>query len=87
MSRRKENVQTVQENEPLTMAQTLQELLNSPDEKEPGQTMRQSLCAAMIERAKDGDMKAMAWVFEVSGEESREKKRKSKLWEIEHGFR
>ncbi len=64
--------------EPLTMAQTLQALLNAPDKGDETQTTREALCAAMIERARGGDVRALQWIYEVAGEERRETRRRNK---------
>ncbi len=64
--------------EPLTMAQTLQALLNAPDKGDETQTTRDALCASMIERARGGDVRALQWIYEVAGEERRETKRRNK---------
>ena len=68
--------------EPLTMAQTLQAMLNAPDKGDAAQTTRDALCAAMIERARGGDVRALQWIYEVAGEERRETKRRNR----EHGL-
>ena len=75
---RKRNVQA----EPLTMAQTLQALLNAPDKGDGTQTTRDALCAAMIERARGGDVRALQWIYDVAGEEKRESDRS---WNEKHG--
>lgn len=67
--------QARQEERPLTMAQELERMLNDPDEDEGGITLRQALCKAVIRDAKQGNLKALEWLYEISGEKHREYKR------------
>ena len=57
----------------LTMAQELQAILNSAGKS--GATMRHELCQRAVSNALLGNMRALAWVFEVSGEGGREQAR------------
>lgn len=66
-----------QEEKPLTMAQELERMLNDPDEDEGGITMRQSLCKTIMREAKQGNLKALEWLYEISGEKRREYNRRT----------
>ncbi len=63
--------------ESLTMAQELQNLLDGPDPADNSKTTRHALCEALIEQAKEGNIKALQWVYKVAGEAQRENQRTS----------
>lgn len=62
------------EQEPLTMAQIVNNLLNETTGEE-GETTREALCRAIMEKAQGGDLKALQWVCKIAGEQERENRR------------
>jgi len=78
--------QARQEKTVLTMAQELERMLNDPDEDDGGVTLRQALCRAIVREAKQGNLRALEWVYEVSGEKRRESGRRSRSFSLEDVF-
>lgn len=66
-----------QKEEKLTMAQELERLLDEMDAENPGMSIRQAICQAVIKQAKEGNLRALQWLYTASGEERRETKRRN----------
>lgn len=86
MSKGKAKDNTIAEKQHLTLAQELAQALNEPDADNPSLTIRQAICRAIIDKAREGDLKAVAWLYEMSGEQQREKDRQTEIWRKTHGF-
>lgn len=57
---------------PLTMAQELTLLLDAADAANPGISTRQALALALVQKAMEGNLKAIQLVYTISGDERRE---------------
>lgn len=70
--------------EPWTMAQELQAMMDAADAENPSLTVRQALCACVLNEAKGGNFRFLEWLYHVSGEQRREAKRLLEIDKIEN---
>ena len=68
-----------QEQASLTLAQELALMMDKEDADCPGMTVRQSLAASIIQKAREGNFKILEWLYQTSGERQRELDRKREI--------